>query len=279
MIDEETYDCDECGQVFVSVRARNAHGRSEHPKYRKSRELTDEEAAAIRERLPFEPPWPTEAEYEVIASEFNINWMTVRNICMGTSYRRVKACPPGHPLRLELNAKDATKERIRYLGRQHRKTIGDAQGWLCTYCKRDISGPRQASLDHIIPVERGGTSDRENLQLLCLQCNGSKNDRTHDEYLAILQRSADREGESIPAVIELRRAEAQFMNCPCHHYGCPPGCPGCYMCEHEPNEPEVIACPNDEFGGATLCRTLAQCRQRCAKYEGESLGDDKDEVD
>ena len=95
MINGTTYSCDECGQIFESAGERNAHGRSDHPKYRKSRELTDEEAAAIRERLPVEPPWPTGAEYEVIASEFNINWMTVKNIAMGTSYRRVKACPLG----------------------------------------------------------------------------------------------------------------------------------------------------------------------------------------
>ena len=265
MIDESTYNCDDCGRIFESVRERNAHRRSDHPKYRKSRQLTDEEAAAIRERLPVEPPWPTEAEYEMIASEFNINWMTVANIAMGTSYRRVKACPPGHPLRLELNAENAAKERIRYLGRKHRKAVGDAQGWLCTYCKRDISGPRRASLDHIIPIERNGTSDRDNLQMLCFRCNQSKNNRTHDEYVAILQRSAQRQGESIPALIKKREAEARFLHCPCHHYGCPPGCSGCYMCGHEPNAPESLVCPNDEYGGVTPCGTPTKCREKCAK--------------
>ena len=265
MINETTYSCDECGQIFEVVRERNAHRRSNHSKYRKSRRITDEEAAAIRERLPVEPPWATEADYEIIASEFNINWKTVANIAMGTSYRRVKACPPGHPLRLELNAVNAAKERIRYLGRKHRKAVGDAQGWLCTYCRREISGPRQASLDHIIPIERGGTSDRDNLQMLCSRCNYSKNDRTHDEYVAILQRSAQRQGESIPTLIEKRKAEARFLRCPCHHYGCPPGCSGCDMCGHQPNAPKSLVCPNDEFGGVTPCGTPAKCREKCAK--------------
>ena len=38
-------------------------------------------------------------------------------------------------------------------------------------------------IDHIIPVSRGGTSERENLQPLCVDCNTKKSDRTMEEFL------------------------------------------------------------------------------------------------
>ena len=59
-------------------------------------------------------------------------------------------------------------------GELARQAIGDAQGWLCRNCRKDISGKGEAQLDHIVPVSNGGTNEFENLQLLCPRCNISK---------------------------------------------------------------------------------------------------------
>ena len=37
-------------------------------------------------------------------------------------------------------------------------------------------------IDHIVPVNQGGTNDRENLQLLCAGCNLRKSDRSDAEF-------------------------------------------------------------------------------------------------
>ena len=55
-----------------------------------------------------------------------------------------------------------------------RQALGDAQGWLCAYCGRDISGKGQTQLHHIVPVSQGGTSEFENLQLVCRRCDVPK---------------------------------------------------------------------------------------------------------
>jgi len=53
---------------------------------------------------------------------------------------------------------------------------------LCTYCRTELG--TNYHVDHIIPLSREGSSNwPSNLQLLCPQCNCSKHDKNHEEYL------------------------------------------------------------------------------------------------
>jgi 5-methylcytosine-specific restriction endonuclease McrA len=51
-----------------------------------------------------------------------------------------------------------------------RKELLAEAGGVCTAC----GGTDKLAIDHIIPRSRGGTNDRENLQVLCTPCNSSK---------------------------------------------------------------------------------------------------------
>lgn len=74
---------------------------------------------------------------------------------------------------------DATEgdiKRERAKARELRKT----QWWkrrcaegICYYCKREIS-PKDLTMDHIVPVVRGGKSTRGNVVPVCKECNGQK---------------------------------------------------------------------------------------------------------
>jgi 5-methylcytosine-specific restriction endonuclease McrA len=63
-----------------------------------------------------------------------------------------------------------------------RADLGDRDRWHCGICGGRVSkilrhpDPLSASVDHIIPLARGGTNDPENLQLAHLRCNLSKRD-------------------------------------------------------------------------------------------------------
>lgn len=55
-------------------------------------------------------------------------------------------------------------------------------GGRCCICGRVVAldkpmqAPDRATIDHIIPLSKGGTSDPENLQLACFPCNDVKRD-------------------------------------------------------------------------------------------------------
>ena len=60
------------------------------------------------------------------------------------------------------------------------KEIFMRDGWRCQICKRKIRKnakyphPHSPTLDHIIPLAKGGTHERKNVQLACFICNSKK---------------------------------------------------------------------------------------------------------
>lgn len=61
-----------------------------------------------------------------------------------------------------------------------RKAIYFRDNGVCQKCGKDLSGlfqipeERGVHFDHIIPLEKGGTNDSTNFQLLCSKCNLQK---------------------------------------------------------------------------------------------------------
>ena len=53
------------------------------------------------------------------------------------------------------------------------RNILKAQGHRCGYCRCDLR-KTEKNIDHIVPLARGGSNDRTNLQYLCAFCNKSK---------------------------------------------------------------------------------------------------------
>lgn len=61
-----------------------------------------------------------------------------------------------------------------------RATLFERDGWSCRYCG-DAVTMETATLDHVVPVSRGGTDDPDNLAAACLMCNSVKSGRTYEE--------------------------------------------------------------------------------------------------
>jgi len=55
-------------------------------------------------------------------------------------------------------------------------------GGCCIYCGRDDA---PMTIDHKMPLSRGGSNDISNIVPACQPCNSKKAKRTAEEYLAI----------------------------------------------------------------------------------------------
>ena len=60
------------------------------------------------------------------------------------------------------------------------KKLKESQWWkrkraegICYYCKRKIP-PKELTLDHIVPIIRGGKSAKGNVVPVCKECNNKK---------------------------------------------------------------------------------------------------------
>lgn len=62
-----------------------------------------------------------------------------------------------------------------------------SQGECCAYCNKKLywGVRRSITIDHIVPLSRGGTNYPENIALACLSCNSGKCDKTLDEWKSI----------------------------------------------------------------------------------------------
>lgn len=187
------------------------------------------------------------------------------------TFRYVAMIPDGHPLKAELRAKDAAKQRRLYRTGKHRQAVIERDNGQCQRCRKKVSG-RNATLDHIDPE---GPDELENLRLYCRSCNASKS-RLSDAQVEGREQVRQRRQ------LEMER-EREFNDCPCIYHGCPPDCAGCYVCrEHNAvedlNHPARIICGvvtgiRAEFGfDWSPCPTEYECRQaiRCQQRDAQS---------
>lgn len=95
-----------------------------------------------------------------------------------------------------IDASPAAINREKEKGRALRRT----QWWqrklakgICHYCGKTVS-PGQLTMDHIVPLVRGGKSSRGNVVPACKQCNSRKKyllPTEWDEYLESLSTDSD----------------------------------------------------------------------------------------
>ena len=64
-------------------------------------------------------------------------------------------------------------------------TVYERDKWKCGVCKKPVK-PEEASLDHIIPLAKGGEHSYRNVQLAHLKCNISKKDRAIGQQARLL---------------------------------------------------------------------------------------------
>lgn len=70
------------------------------------------------------------------------------------------------------------------------KELWEEQQGRCAVTGKTLQPGSTASIDHIIPKSRGGTSDKSNLRWVLLRINQCKWDMTHEEFIEMCQEVA-----------------------------------------------------------------------------------------
>lgn len=78
------------------------------------------------------------------------------------------------PFAFNLEASDIKRER------QKARQLRESQWWkrklakgICHYCGQKVS-PKELTMDHIVPISRGGKSTKGNVVTACKHCNTAK---------------------------------------------------------------------------------------------------------
>ncbi len=77
---------------------------------------------------------------------------------------------------VELPLIDAKKEVDFYNIKENRLKIFERDNYKCTYCGKQLTR-FNATLDHILPVSKGGDNSFGNLTTACLHCNSQRNNQ------------------------------------------------------------------------------------------------------
>lgn len=98
----------------------------------------------------------------------------------------------GKSARFPMGPDEADLKRERHKARELR----GSQWWkrrlargVCHYCGRTFS-PQELTMDHIVPVSRGGKTAKGNVAPCCKECNNAKKQLLPMEWEAYLKRFA-----------------------------------------------------------------------------------------
>jgi 5-methylcytosine-specific restriction endonuclease McrA len=77
--------------------------------------------------------------------------------------------------------------------------------YCCQYCAKTFS-PKDLTLDHVMPVTRGGLKTWDNLVSCCVSCNQKKGSRTPEEaHMSLLKVPSKPRHPLIPELLNLRK--------------------------------------------------------------------------
>lgn len=142
------------------------------------------------------------------------------------TFRYTPMVPEGHPVKTELRAATAAKQKRYYHTKKHKAFVIQRDGGHCKYCGKEVAG-RDATMDHIDP---DGPSEPDNLQLLCKSCNSRKNNLSEQDAQYRFERArmeAEQQNdvwkliESAQTCDELETAQDAYMKLDLHLHWLP----------------------------------------------------------
>ena len=77
--------------------------------------------------------------------------------------------------------------RNRNISNAKRRQVFKSQSGICSMCSKKLQYGN-FTIDHTIPISRGGSNRIENLQAMCYKCNYMKDSYSEEEFLKHIKR-------------------------------------------------------------------------------------------
>lgn len=74
------------------------------------------------------------------------------------------------------------------------RLLGETGEGVCVYCGKRVSrflklsDPRRATLDHLVPLSKGGGNESDNFVIACRSCNSRKGSLSADRFRQLRKR-------------------------------------------------------------------------------------------
>lgn len=128
---------------------------------------------------------PTRSIIDVVLGLYLPDLSRLAEIDLLETRERIPAVRNGHPLqfykfRLSCRLRAVRLRKHVRLSEKQKRAMYDAAPEHCPVCGVSMHywvSRRHPSIDHIVPVAKGGTDDPENLRVICNCCNSGKGGR------------------------------------------------------------------------------------------------------
>lgn len=82
-----------------------------------------------------------------------------------------------------------------------RVSVIDRDGHKCRYCGKSGLYKRALTLDHLVPVVRGGKDELSNVVVSCMHCNCKKGKKSVEQYIPHRLKELERERETLELLL------------------------------------------------------------------------------
>lgn len=110
-----------------------------------------------------------------ISKQYRKDWLFGKGISKTKEYKRL------HRRKYKILVRSGIRLSIKTIQLIYEDNIKKYGTLTCYLCLKQISFG-QDSLEHKIPLSRGGTNEYNNLAIACLSCNHKKHTKTEEEY-------------------------------------------------------------------------------------------------
>lgn len=125
--------------------------------------------------------YKTDESFRSVHNKRTSSWAKRNRDRVNANHRRLRQ-QPKYKMRGRLERQ--RRHRNTFITESQIVAIWEELQGRCAYCGISIflDMEKDVTIEHIIPITRGGTGDLSNITLVCLSCNTSKGDKLYDEW-------------------------------------------------------------------------------------------------